>query len=293
MADAHRLGGPAPKIAIGMAVVAVVMAAIGMVVAITRDGPLPAPEVATTPPALGPEPHRVEALDVVRLDRDAVEATTAASGEPGIKVTDGELRAVLGLEADDIITAISGRQVKRQFDVYDAIHGASTMNASTLYVEVVRGGTPRLLRWELAGDLRAARSRPRSRSSRYGSQPVGLVKDPLLDTIKKLDELHYEVPRATLEQLAADPELVTKTTRAFPATRFGKAEGFRVYPRPGSFGAAFGLKTSDQIRSVNGEELSGPDKILEVYARLKHAPELRIELQRRGQPEVLKITITP
>lgn len=150
--------GTTAKIAIALSLVAVITVGIAVVVVATREAPS-----ATAAPAEPSEPvtstvprdhehHTVRAADVVRLDRDTIEALSR-----GIKVTDRGLRTALSLESGDVITSISGRPVKRHFDVYDALLGASMMNATTLYIEIERGGAPKLVRWHLDGELREAR----------------------------------------------------------------------------------------------------------------------------------------
>ena len=57
----------------------------------------------------------------------------------------------------NVITAISGKTIKRQFDVYDALLGVSMMNATALYLEITHNGGGTLVRWDLDGDLREAR----------------------------------------------------------------------------------------------------------------------------------------
>ena len=303
MADA-RTSGRTPAIAVGLAVAAVVISIVAVIVVATRAAPEPAPVAAPGPGsarAAPPTPRTILATDVVRLDRDATETVTEAGGAIGIKVIDPELRDLLGLEATDVITAISGRVVKRQFDVYDALLGASTMNATALYVDVLRAGTPTLLRWQLDGDLRAARSGARAGRSRptnpfttAPTRPVAPVSDPLLDSITKVVDLHYIVPRATVDQLLADPALLGRSARVVPAVRNGQPDGIRLFAlRARSPLAALGFANGDTLQAVNGLPVPSLDKALEVYARLKTANELTFELLRRGQPTVLKISITP
>ncbi|MDX2088797.1 MAG: hypothetical protein SFX73_13150 [Kofleriaceae bacterium] len=152
--------GTTAKIAIALSLVAVVTVGMAVVVVATRDAPAAAqtepPRSSTVP--RDDEQHTVRAIDVVRLDRDNTEAVRG-----GIKVTDHALRGALVLEAGDVITSISGRSIERQFDVFDALAGASMMNATTLYIELERGGARKLVRWRLDGDLRAARKAALSR----------------------------------------------------------------------------------------------------------------------------------
>ncbi|MBA3454778.1 MAG: hypothetical protein H0T42_16950 [Deltaproteobacteria bacterium] len=194
------MSGRTPVIAVSLAALALVTVIIAVIVVAMRgDNPAGAAKPALIEDR-GPLKHRVPATDVVQLDRDTLEATTDPNGVAGLKVTDAALRAQLGLAPTDVITAISGRPVKRQFDVYDALLGASTMNATSLYVDLLRDGKPVLLRWELDGDLRAARTS--SKSSRtgvmfpaLGSASLPAVPDPLLDRRGQPEVLKITITR--------------------------------------------------------------------------------------------------
>jgi len=294
----QRMSGRTPVIAVSLAVIALVTVTIAVIVVATRGGATTADAETPAVTERGPFEHRVQATDVVKLDRDTLAPTTHANGTAGVKVTDVELRTLLALEPTDVITAISGRPIKRQFDVHDALLGASMMNATALYVELIRDDKPVLVHWELDGDLRTARTG--SRGSRTGrlfpsipSTPVSPVPDPLIDTIKKIDDFTYEVPRSTVDALFADPATLSRGARIVPAMKMGQPIGFKIYAvRPQSFFAAVGLKNGDTLQGVNGHPLTDGTQAVDLHDRLKGADSLRIDLERRGRPEVLKITVT-
>jgi len=295
----QRVGGRTPVIAVSLAVVALVTVAIAVIVVASRRSPTVAAEEPARIEDRGPLKHRVAATDVVKLDRDTLEATTDASGVAGVKVTDGQLRTLLALAPTDVITAISGRPIKRQFDVYDALLGASMMNATALYVELLRDGTPALVRWELDGDLRAARTgTKRSRTGGlFPSSPslpsIAPVPDPLVDTIKKIDDYTYEIPRSTIDAVFGNPGAIARGARIVPAMKLGQPNGFKIYAvRPSSFYAALGIMNGDTIQAINGHPLDSMSAALDLYDQLKGVDSLRIELERRGRPEALKITVT-
>ena len=280
--------GRLPVIAISLAVVAVLLAGIATIVVATRG---PAAEVSTTTKVSEPpEIRRVAATDVADLERESVEPVSARGGVIGVKVLDASLRTSLGLGDGDVITAISGRAIRRKFDIYDVLGGATMMNATTLFVELMREDKPVLVRWDLDGDLRQARRT----STRTRTPSVPLVRDPLLDTITKIDDHHYSVPRTTIEQIAADPAMYAQGARMMAASRIGNPDGVRVYiVRSTSVLYALGLRSIDTIHSVNGIALGDPSRLREVYEQVKNAAALRISITRRGAAEVIEITQTP
>lgn len=288
---AYAGDGPRPnltaKLAIGFAAVAVVVVGIAIVVVATRGGSAPSPTAATPVRADGPEIVVVDARDVVRMDRGTVEPVTDRGGIVGVRINDPDLLATLRLESTDVITAISGKAVRRQFDVNDALAGASLANASALYIELVRGGAPMLVKWELEGDLREART---GHIPRLPTNPF--VSDPLSDTIKRLSELEMELPASTMLQIATNLQSgVAPGVRAVQAIRSGLVEGIKLYTiRPGSVWAALGLKNGDTILSANGQPvLLGT--LADVLDRVKSATTIEVSIVRRGAPLTLKYSI--
>jgi type II secretory pathway component PulC len=298
MADVQRaaLGRPA-IIAIGFAVVALVTSLAAVFVVMKRKHPTAAP-AAVVRKAPAHDDRTIAAAEILKLKRDVVEKVEANGTFLGVKVTDEPLRSALGLEADDIVTAINGREIEREFDVFDAVLGMSTMNASIVYVEITRGGSSRLLRWSVDGELRTARRdptvrRPNPYASPLGGTPSTASSDPLVASIKRIDALHFEIPKASVDQLLANPDTFARQARIVPSITNGQPMGFKLYAiRPGSLWLAIGLENGDTLRAINGRDLSTPDKALQLYAQLKDATALQIlVLRRTGIEETITITI--
>lgn len=84
--------------------------------------------------------------------------------------------------------------------------------------------------------------------------------------------------------LQTEPMQLLTVLRFTPAEIKGKMTGFRIEPgvRKGDF-ASLGLQENDIVTAINGMSLDSPGKGAEVFEQLKGAPELTIDLQRRGQ----------
>jgi len=296
-------------IAIGAAIVALLTSLAAVIVVVSRSADA-TPARAATAAATTVSERRVPADDVAKLKRDTVDNVTDKAGKViGVKVIDDKLRSSLGLAPDDVITAIAGRAIKRAFDVYDAVLGMSMMDSSVVYVDLVHDGKPQLVRWQLDGDLRSARRAtdiippapvpiptPSPPSidplNPYSPDPSDPVDSALLDTIRKLDDTHYEVPRTTVDRVLQNPMAMTKGVRVVPAMRNGRPEGMKLYAiRPSSLWAALGFRNGDTLRAINGVELTDVNKALDAYTTLRDATRFEIDLLRRGAPEVLVITI--
>jgi general secretion pathway protein C len=102
--------------------------------------------------------------------------------------------------------------------------------------------------------------------------------------IKKVSENQYELTRAVLESVLGNMNLLSRSARIVPEIRDGRAAGFRLYSvRPEGPFAKIGMQNGDVISSINGLEITSPEKALEVYAKLKSASHLSIGLERNGQ----------
>lgn len=110
--------------------------------------------------------------------------------------------------------------------------------------------------------------------------------------VRKIDDTHYEIERSLVDKVLNDPSLIARSARIVPSIKDGKANGFKMYAiRPNSVYAKIGLQNGDTIHSVNGFEITSPDKALEVYTKVKSASSLSVQITRRGQLVTLEYTI--
>ena len=102
--------------------------------------------------------------------------------------------------------------------------------------------------------------------------------------IKKLGEHNYELQRGTLESVLGNMALLSRSARIVPEMKDGKAAGFRLFAvRPDGPFAMIGMQNGDIISSINGLEITSPEKALEVYAKLKSASHLSLGMERNSQ----------
>jgi type II secretory pathway component PulC len=249
----------------------------------------------------------VSATDVVKLKREVVETMGN-----GVRLKDEKLNAALGLQPNDVVTMIGGHPIKRERDVFEAMLAASMLEVAMLDVDVTRDGHALLMRWKIDGDLKAAVRLHDSTSTpgSFGGYPVPrpalpdpvdplssyggslTARDPALDTIKKIDDNHYEIPKSTIDRVLANPMDFAKGARVVPAMKNGAAVGFKLYAiRPNSVWGSLGFMNGDTLKSINGFEMTSADKALEVYTKLRDATSLEVEIERRGSPVTLKYDI--
>jgi hypothetical protein len=116
---------------------------------------------------------------------------------------------------------------------------------------------------------------------------------PFFDqTIHQAGTNQYNIDRALVDRLLDNPMTFAKGARVVPAMKNGKAGGFKLYAiRPDSLFARLGFENGDALVRVNGFDLTTADQALEVYAKLRDATSLQIDLERRGQPISITLTI--
>jgi general secretion pathway protein C len=110
--------------------------------------------------------------------------------------------------------------------------------------------------------------------------------------VQKSSETQYNIDRALVTRILADPTPIMRGGRLGPYIKDGKPLGFKFYSvRANSAYAKIGLQTGDVLQSINGFEITSPDKALEVYTKLKSATSLSMNILRNDQPMTLNYTI--
>ncbi len=134
---------------------------------------------------------------------------------------------------------------------------------------------------------RATRTPPRT-----AAQPGNELSQMLDEGIQKVGDDSYEVDRALVDKVLANPMQVARGARIVPSVKDGQANGFKLYAiRPSSVYAKLGMRNGDTVTSVNGFDLSSPDKALEVYTKVREANNLSVSVIRRGKPVQLTYNI--
>src|SRR5262249_17986659 len=111
--------------------------------------------------------------------------------------------------------------------------------------------------------------------------------------IRKIDDTHYQLKRDLLDKVLLNPMAIAKGARIVPAMKNGHPSGFKIYAvRPSSIFARLGIANGDTFQAINGRSLGSADKALEVYTTLRDARKLELDLERRGAPMTITVTIT-
>jgi general secretion pathway protein C len=110
--------------------------------------------------------------------------------------------------------------------------------------------------------------------------------------IQKVSDSEFLIDRAVVEKVLGDLSELAKITRVAPDTHDGKVVGFRLLGvhKDGWLGV-LGMLNGDRIETINGFDITSPDKALEAYVRLRMADDIKVRIYRQGAPITLEYRI--
>ena len=166
------------------------------------------------------------------------------------------------------------------YPVGGKIHGATVIGIEETRILFDNEGKTEFLDL-IEKPVPAAAAQAPAPSAAGGTDPLSIEMDK---GIKKLSENKYDIQRNTLESVLGNMSLLSRSARIVPEMRDGKAAGFRLYAvKPDGPFAKIGMQNGDIISSINGLDITSPEKALEVYSKLKSASHLTLGMERNGQ----------
>ena len=122
-------------------------------------------------------------------------------------------------------------------------------------------------------------------ASSAANKASGLVQKVGLDD--------YRVDRDKLQHLLTHPADLARQARiTLAVNKSGDVDGVRLAGlSQASVFAELGLRRSDVIRRVNDYPLDSPERMLEIFARLKTARKIELEVTRSGRTRTLQYAI--
>jgi general secretion pathway protein C len=152
--------------------------------------------------------------------------------------------------------------------------------------------------WLLEGSARclvemggAEKSKPAGRGGDPAPSSKSGAKQKLTaeieQKIKKVGDNQYIVEKSGVEQIIQNYARLAGSLR----TRNTK-EGMRLSGiKPNDIMSKLGMKNGDLLQSINGFDMSDPDKAVDAYAKLRSAGKLAITVNRDGAPFTIDIQI--
>jgi general secretion pathway protein C len=241
--------------------------AIGALVDASMPAAAVAPYAETRAPAVAP-PVRPSA-DALATHNPFEHAAASATAHPSDAPTCAGVRVVFAVSAE-----------------HDDLSFAAVELGGKSYLRA-RGGT--------LGDLRVAAVAPdrvlfeqeggRTCEARVFAGPIpAAAPSPTLGGlpgIARVSATSFEIDRGVLDKIL---ENQTDLGRTPLVPEKGGARLVRV--KEGSLLAQLGFESGDRLVAINGMELSSPEKILELYARVRGGSlgRITVRLERAGKP---------
>jgi general secretion pathway protein C len=102
--------------------------------------------------------------------------------------------------------------------------------------------------------------------------------------IHKVSDTQFDIERSVVDQILENQAELMKSARIVPEKEGDKMVGIRLFGiRQDSVLGVLGLENGDRLQSINGFEMTDPQKALEAYARLRTADHLTVAVNRRGK----------
>lgn len=136
---------------------------------------------------------------------------------------------------------------------------------------------------------------PKSAQAIVERNPFDSMPGPLHSSPATNDAVARVAVSPTLSaqpRITAAPLALLQSVRVVPEQMNGKVVRLRLFGiRPASLLGTLGLKNGDRLESINGFDVTNPEKALEAYARLRTAPHLQLRLVRSGRPLEVDLNI--
>lgn len=132
---------------------------------------------------------------------------------------------------------------------------------------------------------------PPSTGPSSASPGRGVPKE-ITSKIHKISDNQFDIERSVVDQILENQAELMKSARIVPEKEGDKMVGIRLFGiRGDSLLGALGLENGDRLQSINGFEMTDPQKALEAYARLRTADHLTVAVNRRGKDQNIDFNI--
>ena len=119
--------------------------------------------------------------------------------------------------------------------------------------------------------------------------PATATGDGPVVGIVKLARTAFRVDRRVIDALLEGQVDLGRTCGIVPESKNGRVVGVRLFGvRPDSLPGRLGIENGDLLQSVNGIDISSPEKALQAYARIRTSKAVSVVVSRRGSRMLLE-----
>jgi general secretion pathway protein C len=119
------------------------------------------------------------------------------------------------------------------------------------------------------------------------------TEKPFSAEAPQADKTDFTVKRADIDKQLEDLPKLLQAARVVPEiSADGRIKGYRlVEMQPGSIYETLGLRLGDVIKGANGEDVTNPQKAMELFQSLKGADNIKLVIERSGQETTLNFNV--
>jgi general secretion pathway protein C len=112
----------------------------------------------------------------------------------------------------------------------------------------------------------------------------GAVDPDIAKGIQRISATEFNIDRGVVDKILENQADLMRQARIVPEQENGKMVGIRLFGvRPDTLLGVLGMENGDRLQTINGFDMTSPEKALEAYARLRTADQLVVQVNRRGQ----------
>ncbi len=236
--------------------------------------------------------------DTITRD-ESTEVPPEAEGDPLNDPLCDFGRVLLIAQADDpdwsfasIQSKAGGSKLRRQGD---EIEGQELRFIGWNRVWFIKGG--KRCQMKMGDKSHAARTsrRPSASKPKKKRKPrrrSGKVPPEIAKKISRVSDTEFNIERSAVDQILEKQSSLFRRVKLRPVKDGDKVTGLRVSRiRRGSLFETLGMKNGDELRSINGFDLTNPQRALEAYGRLRTAKKLKLSVNRNGSPVTIEFNI--
>ncbi len=124
------------------------------------------------------------------------------------------------------------------------------------------------------------------------ARPGTGVSEDIKKGIQRVGPNEFNVDRGVVDKILENQAELMRQARIVPEQENGKVVGIRLFGvRPDTLLGTLGMENGDRLQTINGFDMTSPEKALEAYARLRTADHLTIQINRKGTDQNLDYNI--
>ncbi len=114
----------------------------------------------------------------------------------------------------------------------------------------------------------------------------------ILASIREISPTEHTIKQQAADLLFEHQNIMMKAGRIVPEQAGGKITGLRMFGiRADGVLGRLGFENGDRLERIQGKSMASPEQALEVYAALRGAKTIEIEVNRRGASKKLTVRV--